>query len=100
MAETGGPPSGLLTRAAWERELEAAHSRLPAWYWRPAERERRFAEWVESAALGLAAQLGRLGGHDARPDLLAHAAVLSAALMEDATWARGARDEAARRAAA
>lgn len=86
-----GPPSGLLTRAAWERELEAG-GRLPAWYWRDAERDRRFADWVEAAALGMAAQLGRLNGPNARGDLLGHAAVLSAALMEDAAWAREARD--------
>ena len=87
-----GPPSGLLTRAAWERELEAGGSRLPAWYWRVEERDRRFADWVEAAALGMAAQLGRLNGPEARGDLLGHAAVLSAALLEDAAWARDMRN--------
>ncbi|HYC04597.1 MAG TPA: hypothetical protein VED40_14985 [Azospirillaceae bacterium] len=86
-----GPPSGLLTRSAWERELEAG-GRLPAWYWRVEERERRFADWVEAAALGMAAQLGRLNGPNARGDLLGHAAVLSAALLEDAAWARDMRN--------
>ncbi len=91
-------PSGLLTRAAWEREVEAAHGRMPRW-WRSAEsRDRQFLAWVEAEAVGLSAQLGRLDAGRS-PGLAMSINAVRRALAEDAAWARGVKEEASRDAA-
>lgn len=91
-------PSGLLTRAAWEREVEAAHARLPRWWRSAEERDRQFLAWVEAEALGLAAQLGRLDASRS-PALASALSGVRRALAEDAGWARAASEEARRAAA-
>ena len=57
-------PSGLLTRTAWEDELESSFDQMPRWYRSAAERDRRFARWVHAEAKGLACKAGvrPLGG--------------------------------------
>jgi hypothetical protein len=87
-------PSGLLTRAAWEREIQSSHGVMPRW-WRSAEqRDRQFLAWVEAEALGLAAQLARLDG-GAAPALGRASDTLRDALLADAAWARAATETAA-----
>jgi hypothetical protein len=84
-------PSGLLTRAAWERDVEAAHGRMPRWWRSAEERDRQFLAWVESEALGLMAQLGRLET-DRSPGLGTALSGIRRALAEDAGWARDAAE--------
>ena len=55
-------PSGLLTRTAWEDELESTFDQMPRWYRSAAERDRRFARWVHAEAKGLACHLDRWSG--------------------------------------
>lgn len=81
-------PSGLLTRAAWEAELEMTYDHLPAWHRSPAEENRRFLQWVHSEARGLAAHLERLIRVDTDPDLADHLRAVIDALTADAEWAR------------
>ncbi len=92
-------PSGLLTRTAWEDELESRFDQMPRWYWSAPERDRHFARWVQAEAKGMACQLERLLRPDTKPALARAIATLSEALWEDAEWARkrmdGSLDEAA-----
>jgi hypothetical protein len=101
-AETGElfrSPSGLLTRTAWEDELESSFDQMPRWYRHAAERDRRFARWVHAEAKGLACHLDRLVRPDTKPALAKHLRAISQALWADAEWARhridGSMDEAA-----
>ncbi len=92
-------PSGLLTRTAWEDELESRFDQMPRWYWSASERDRHFARWVQAEAKGMACQLERLLRPDTKPALARAIGLLSEALCEDAEWARrhidGSLDEAA-----
>ncbi len=81
-------PSGLLTRAAWEREIESRYDDLPGWYGSAAERDRRFVRWVEYEATALAEQLARLKRPGLAPALARHLHAVIVALTEDADWAR------------
>jgi len=81
-------PSGLLTRTAWEDELESRFDQMPRWYWSASERDRHFARWVQAEAKGMACQLERLLRPDTKPALARAIATLSEALWEDAEWAR------------
>ncbi|WP_207479735.1 hypothetical protein [Arenibaculum pallidiluteum] len=84
-------PSGLFTRAAWEREVQASHGTMPRW-WRSAElRERQFLAWVVAEAVGLMTQLGRLDTARA-PVLGSSVEEIRNALAEDAAWARAAEE--------
>ena len=65
-------PSGLLTRTAWEDELESSFDQMPRWYRSAAERDRRFARWVHAEAKGLACHLDRLVRPDTKPALARH----------------------------
>jgi hypothetical protein len=85
---SGMSPSGLFTRAAWERDLESSHAVLPRWTRSAAERDRRFLEWVDAEALGLSAHLGRLRRPGASPRVTVPLDTLLRALAEDAAWAR------------
>jgi hypothetical protein len=79
-------PSGLLTKAAWEEEIESSYDVLPRWFRDEAERDRRFVRWVHDEARFLAARLDRMR----RPDVPAARPLtsLSEALRTDAEWAR------------
>lgn len=92
-ASPGGPPSGLFSRAAFARSVEAAGMR-PRWWDDPVKRERRYLDWVEAEALGLSAQLGGLDGPDADPDVVRPLRTLTRVLARDAAWASGRRSGA------
>lgn len=81
-------PSGMFTRAAWERELESANGVMPRWARSAAERDRRFLEWVHAEAVGLCAHLGRLQRPGVSARLSRPLDTLLHALAEDAAWAR------------
>jgi hypothetical protein len=96
---SGTSPSGLFTRAVWERDLESSRAVLPRWARSATERDRRFLEWVGAEAVGLSAHLGRLRRPGNPPRLTGPLDTLLRALAEDAAWARrelaGRLDEAA-----
>lgn len=81
-------PSGLFTRRAWERDLEASYERMPSWYWSGAESDRQFALWVHAQAKTLAAQLDRLVQPDTGESLTERIEGLADLLWSDAEWAR------------
>ncbi len=80
-------PSGLFRPSAFERDVTERAARRPPWWSDRCQRHRRYAEWVQAEAEGLAAQLDRLD----RPDLPGpagmHLRVLSRLLAADAGWA-------------
>lgn len=80
-------PSGLFRPTAFERDVTERAARRPPWWVDGPQRRRRYAEWVQAEAEGLAAQLDRLD----RPDLGGTAAMqlrgLSRLLAADAGWA-------------
>lgn len=81
-------PSGLFTRRAWERDLEASYERMPAWYWSGPESDRHFALWVHAQAKTLAAQLDRLVQPDTGEELAGRIEGIADLLWSDAEWAR------------
>ena len=83
-----GSPSGLLSRRAWEAELARVHGGMPDWYASGAERDRRFARWVQAEAKTLASRLDRLLDAGVKPALSCHVRAVAAALWADADWAR------------
>lgn len=88
MASPFRSPSGLLTRAAWQSEVECSHEQMPRWYASAAERDRQFVLWVHSEAQYLAGQLERLVGPSTPAALARHVRAIVAALAEDAAWAQ------------
>lgn len=92
------PPSGLFSAAAFEREVLGRLPRRPAWWADRAERDRRYAEWVQAESAGLVAQLGRLDRPGIDAGLAGHLRGLARALAADAAWA-GERLERPRTAA-
>lgn len=86
--EIAASPSGLFTRAAWERELESAHGVLPRWTRSAQERDRRWLEWVQAEAVGLSIHLGRLKRPGTAQRLARPIDVLLDALAGDAAWAQ------------
>lgn len=85
---TAASPSGLFTRAAWERELESTHGVLPRWTRLPEERDRRWLEWVHAEAVGLSMHLGRLKRPSTAKRLTGPIDTILEALAGDAAWAQ------------
>lgn len=81
-------PSGLFTKRAWERDLEASYERMPSWYWSGPESDRRFALWVHAQAKTLASQLDRLAQPDTDEAITQQIESLADLLWADAEWAR------------
>ncbi|HYH21220.1 MAG TPA: hypothetical protein VD995_21640 [Azospirillum sp.] len=92
-------PSGLYRMSAWEGEMERTHPRLPAWYWREADRRRAFARWVEAEAGSMALQLGRLLRPDTAPDAASATRAMIDLLARDAEWGRRAAERSYEEAA-
>lgn len=80
-------PSGLFRPAAFERDVIQRAERRPAWWANPCQRRRRYAEWVQAEAEGLAAQLERLDEAELSPAVAYHLHGLSRLLAADARWA-------------
>jgi hypothetical protein len=86
--ETAASPSGLFTRAAWERELESTYGVLPRWTRSAEERDRRWLEWVQAEAVGLSMHLGRLKRPGTAQRLAMPIDTLLDELARDAAWAQ------------
>jgi len=87
-------PSGLFSRAAFARAVAERSTRRPGWWADAAERDRRYAAWVEAESAGLLAQLGPLDGPGVAPALRRQIQGLALALGTDAAWAARTRTAA------